>query len=210
MTDRCSRVAVFALAVLCFAAPAGAGVVSSALEGVEAVARSVARDIKRRNCWPEPFDAPDRYAVRSPFGVMVDNGWRRQNLLGDYHFVDQGGELTEAARIKIRWIVTEAPVQHRTIYVQAASNPQLTAARIDSVQQLTAQLGARVAGGPGRRNRAEVRGFHARPEAAGVRCGWRGVSVTDRQDANVTRGGAAARSPCILSRVSTCPGLSLE
>ena len=50
------------------------------------------------------------------------------------------GELTEAGRIKIRWILTEAPQHHRTIYVQKAADAEVTAARIDNVQQLAAQM----------------------------------------------------------------------
>lgn len=66
---------------------------------------SIPRDFKRRNCWPEPFDAADRYAVRSPFVTMVDNGWRRQNLLGDHHFDPKTNELNESGRLKVQWIV---------------------------------------------------------------------------------------------------------
>ena len=99
---------------------------------------SVGRDFKRRNCWPEPFVYPDRLAVREPFVVMVENGWRSQNMIGDQHFDAATGQLTEAGRLKIRWIINEAPPQHRTIYVYRAVDPQETAARVDSVQQFAA------------------------------------------------------------------------
>ena len=32
--------------------------------------------------WPWPYVCPDRIAVQEPFCIMVNNGWRRQNLLG--------------------------------------------------------------------------------------------------------------------------------
>jgi hypothetical protein len=140
MITRFVRLAVLAAAGLACVAPARAGWISSIVEGTREFGRSVARDTKRRNCWPEPFLRPDRYAVRAPLAIMVSNGWRRQNLLGEHHFVDQGGKLTEAGRIKIRWILTEAPLQHRTIYVHRASTPEVRAARIDNVQQLAAEL----------------------------------------------------------------------
>jgi len=98
------------------------------------------RDFKRNNCWPSPFMAPDRQAVRAPFVVMVHNGWRRQNILGEYHFSPDNGELTEAGKLKIQWILTQAPKQHRIIFVHQAQNAEETAARIDAVQQLAAQL----------------------------------------------------------------------
>jgi hypothetical protein len=140
MTDRFARIAVFSLVTLAFLTPAQGGLISSVVEGAKQFGVSVARDYKRRNCWPEPFAQPERYDVRSPFGIMVYNGWRQENLLGDYHFVDEGGELTEAARIKVRWILTQVPLQHRTIYVQTAINPDVTALRIDNVQQLASQI----------------------------------------------------------------------
>jgi hypothetical protein len=140
MLPRLIRFSVLACTMLACVGPARAGLISGIVEGTKAFCRSVARDTKRRNCWPEPFTRPDRYAVRSPFGVMVENGWRRQNLLGEHHFVAQGTELTEAGRMKVRWILTEAPAQHRTIYVQRAIKSDVTAARIDTVQQLAAEL----------------------------------------------------------------------
>jgi len=140
MMARFVQLAVLAAISLAWITPASAGWIGCVVDGTKAFCRSVARDTKRRNCWPEPFLRPDRHAVRAPLAVMVSNGWRRQNLLADHHFIDQGGKLTEAGRMKIRWILTEAPLQHRTIYVHRADDPQITAARIDNVQQLAAQL----------------------------------------------------------------------
>jgi uncharacterized membrane protein YgcG len=101
---------------------------------------SIAKDIKRRQCWPAPFVAEDRVAVRTPFSTMVANGWRRQNMLGDFHFEQGTGQLTEAGRLKVRWILTTGPEQHRLIYVHAADNDQETSARIVAVEQLASQI----------------------------------------------------------------------
>ena len=101
---------------------------------------SVARDTKRRCCWPKPFVCPDRYAARAPFALMVSKGWERQNMLGDHHFEAGSGQLTEAGRLKVRWIITEAPRQHREIYVHKAQNSHETAVRIDNVRRLTTEL----------------------------------------------------------------------
>jgi uncharacterized membrane protein YgcG len=94
---------------------------------------SVARDTKRRNCWPAPFVCPDRQAVRAPFAVMVNNGWRRQNMLGDSYFEPTTGQLTEAGKLKIRWIIFEAPEQHREIYVHIGQTNDETQARLATV-----------------------------------------------------------------------------
>lgn len=102
--------------------------------------KSIGRDFKRRNCWPEPFTCPDRQAVREPMAIMVARGWERQNMLHDQYFEDGRSVLTDAARRKIRWILTEAPSQHRVIYVRVADTPQETGARIEAVRGYVAQL----------------------------------------------------------------------
>jgi hypothetical protein len=101
---------------------------------------SVARDWRRNNCWPDPFLGPDRHAVRAPFVVMVKNGWRRQNLVGEHHFEEGTATLNQAGQLKVRWIMTEAPRQHRTIYVHRAGTDDDTAARIAAVEEFAAQF----------------------------------------------------------------------
>jgi hypothetical protein len=100
---------------------------------------SVARDTKRRNCWPAPFVCPDRQTVREPFAIMVNNGWRKQNMLGDFYFEPTTGQLTEAGKLKIRWIVFEAPEQHREIFVHIGQTNEETQARLAFV---TAEAGS--------------------------------------------------------------------
>ncbi len=104
------------------------------------VFNSIARDVKRRQCWPEPFTGPDRAVTRAPFMVQVANGWRRQNMLGEFHFERGTGQLTEAGRLKVRWILTAGPQQHRLIYVHTAEKDEETSIRIAAVQQLAAQI----------------------------------------------------------------------
>ena len=104
------------------------------------VANSIATDFCRRNCWPEPFIAPDRQAAREPFAVCVANGWELQNLLFDPYFEDNGVRLNEAAKLKIRWIMFEGPQQHRMIYVRRAVSPQETAARVTAVRNYAFQI----------------------------------------------------------------------
>jgi len=104
------------------------------------VASDIARDTKRRNCWPKPFVCPDRQATRAPFQVMVGHGWRQQNLIAFYHFSEGDGQLLQSGRNKIRWILREAPTPHQTIYVQRADDAQQTANRVDQVQQYAMEL----------------------------------------------------------------------
>ena len=100
----------------------------------------IARETKRRQCWPAPFVAPDRADVRSPFCTMVNNGWRRQNMLGEFYFKQGTGQLTEAGKNKVRWILTVCPEQHRLVYINIADTKEETLARRAAVEQLVAQI----------------------------------------------------------------------
>ncbi len=106
---------------------------SATADWLSCFCNSVARDTKRRNCWPAPFNCPDRQTVRAPFVIEVNNGWRRQNMLGDFHFEPTTGQLTEAGKLKIRWIVFECPEQHRGIFVHIGQTTEETEARLAAV-----------------------------------------------------------------------------
>ena len=94
----------------------------------------------RNVVWPEPFQTRDRLAVRAPFGVMIEKGWQLQNTLGDYHFDSETQQLTRAGELHLRWIVTQAPENRRTVFVLRGHNEAATSVRIDTVQQSVAQL----------------------------------------------------------------------
>jgi hypothetical protein len=136
MAARITRAVLFTLIALGLTGVLSAG----DPESPDTFFNSFYRDTKRRNCWPEPFNAPDRAAVRAPFATMVINGWRRQNLLGTPYFESATGKLNEAGALKVAWIVNEAPQQHRIVYVRVADTPEETAHRLAAVQQRVAQL----------------------------------------------------------------------
>jgi len=87
--------------------------------------------------WPLQFVHADRQAAAAPFQTMIAKGWQRQNTLGDYHF-DEANQLTEAGRLKIRWILTDPGLDRRQVFVHGTARPEGTAARISSVQQFLA------------------------------------------------------------------------
>ncbi len=97
---------------------------------------SVVTDFKRNNCWPEPFEGPDRAAVRAPFNIMVNNGWQLQNTVSEHHFDETTGKLTIAGQNKVFWILNHAPKSHRTVYVQMSRDPAVTAHRLETVNSL--------------------------------------------------------------------------
>ena len=93
----------------------------------------------RNQQWPRPFVQYDREATMAPFEIMVQNGWKQQTMLCNYHFEGATTRLTASGNTKLRWILERAPEQYRTIYVQETSNRRLTLARIDAVQQAAAR-----------------------------------------------------------------------
>jgi hypothetical protein len=101
--------------------------------------RNVARDTKRNNCWPQPFIKADREAVRMPFVLMVANGWKRQNTLGDQHFEAETGKLTSDGKLKIRRILLQGLPQHRALWVYRSARLTETAARVNAVNAFARQ-----------------------------------------------------------------------
>jgi uncharacterized membrane protein YgcG len=89
-------------------------------------------DWHRNNAWPEPFITADRVAQREPFCIMTDNGWKMQNTVGTYLF-DDNQQLNVAGELHVRWIVTQAPVHRRAVFVLKGDNAEATAARVASV-----------------------------------------------------------------------------
>jgi hypothetical protein len=101
---------------------------------------SMVQDYKRRNCWPEPFESHDRCAVEGMLASNIQRGWEVQNMISDYHFEPGTATLTEAGRLKVEWILTEAPAQRRMVFVHKTTTIQDTAARVAAVRQLAAQI----------------------------------------------------------------------
>jgi hypothetical protein len=94
----------------------------------------------RNAAWPWPYVCPDRVAVREPFRVMVDNGWRRQNLLGPHHFNPETNRLTTAGELRVHWIMTQAPAERRSIFIERAAQPEVTAERLAVVRAYASQV----------------------------------------------------------------------
>ena len=88
--------------------------------------------------WPRYYVPPARNAVNSAYAVMINNGWRRQCLLGDYHFEPGTNQLTNAGKLKAKWILTQAPQEQRTVYVQRGEDQSATASRIAAVHSWAA------------------------------------------------------------------------
>lgn len=101
---------------------------------------SVDVDWHRNNAWPHPFTDADKAATMAPFAIMVANGWQRENLLGEEYFDEDAKHLTLAGRNRIRTILTDSPPEHRVIFVQRDLSDEVTAKRLDVVQQAAAAM----------------------------------------------------------------------
>lgn len=102
--------------------------------------REIRAGYYKNKAWPWPDNCPDRMSVRAPFETMVQNGWRRNNLLGPHHFNAQKGCLTRAGELKVHWIVTQAPPQHRQMFVERSLDPTVTSQRIASAQDFAKKI----------------------------------------------------------------------
>lgn len=96
---------------------------------------------RQNRMWPWPYVCADRIAVREPFCMMVSNGWRRQNLLGAHHFDVTSHQLTSAGELRVRWIMTQAPAERRTIFIERDVDPTVTAERLATARAYVSQVG---------------------------------------------------------------------
>ena len=90
--------------------------------------------------WPWPYVCPDRIAVREPFCIMVNNGWRRQNLIGAHHFIPETNQLNAAGQLRVQWIMTQAPPDRRSIFVERSLDQNVNNQRIAAVQEYSTQV----------------------------------------------------------------------
>jgi hypothetical protein len=97
-------------------------------------------DTCRNNAWPAPFTCIDQQAVRSPLATMTDKGWSLQNTIPDQLFDPETQELTRAGALKIQWILTQMPVQRRSVFVMRGRTAQETEARLRSVEAVVVDV----------------------------------------------------------------------
>jgi len=119
------------LATIVFAAPAQAG--WNDFWG------SVKQDWHRNTAWPQPWQAHEREAVRSPFRTMVNKGHQVENTLGEPYFDSNSQALNRAGEIRLRYLLS-LPVQRRVVFVLVGPTRDITATRVDSVQQAIAVM----------------------------------------------------------------------
>jgi hypothetical protein len=99
-------------------------------------------------------------------------------LLGNFHFDPNTGELSEAGRLKVEWILTQSSPNRRTIFIERSIDSEKNTERQESVQQFASDLSS---------GAVDVRETYVRDH------GHRAASV----DAVFTGFGAAQRPPVL-------------
>lgn len=102
--------------------------------------QSVHRDFHRNNAWPEPFQSADRAVTREYFCIQVNNGWKMQNTVGTFLFNPETQELNRAGELQVKWIVTQAPIHRRAVFVLVGDTAEDTQKRVLSVQHYISRI----------------------------------------------------------------------
>jgi len=96
-------------------------------------------DFNRNTAWPEPFLTMDKAAVRTPWCIQTDNGWKMQNTIGTFFFDRDTQRINEAGDLHVKWVLTQAPIHRRAVFVMKADTAEATNARVQSVQAAVAK-----------------------------------------------------------------------
>ncbi len=96
-------------------------------------------DFNRNTAWPEPFLTADKMAVRTPWCIQTDNGWKMQNTIGTFFFDRDTQRINEAGDLHVKWVITQAPIHRRAVFVLKGNTAEETNARVQSVQASVAK-----------------------------------------------------------------------
>jgi len=117
----------------------GSGAYGDGTGGWHQFWQRVHTDFYRNNSWPEPFLTADKIAVRTPYCIQTDNGWKMQNTVGTFLFDGETQRVNQAGELHVKWILTQAPVNRRAVFVLKGDTAEATNARVQSVQAAIAK-----------------------------------------------------------------------
>jgi hypothetical protein len=89
--------------------------------------------------WPFPYNCQDRAYIHEISQRQVLNGWTTETTLLDYHFNDKN-ELNNAGRMQLKWILQNAPPEHRAAWVQTADTSDISQQRLANVQLAATEM----------------------------------------------------------------------
>lgn len=84
--------------------------------------------------WPYPYICEDRSYVRNLQQTQINNGWINETTLYSYYFNEETNELTDSGKHHLRWILENAPPEHRMVWVQTAPTKEITQAQLAVVR----------------------------------------------------------------------------
>lgn len=90
--------------------------------------------------WPHPYVCEDRAYLQTVIDQQASGGWASATTLREYHFDPETHALNSVGRDHLRWIISGAPIQHRTVYVSQSTSPDQDALRQASVQQVVQEF----------------------------------------------------------------------
>src|SRR5262245_9324022 len=70
-------------------------------------------DWHRNNAWPEPFLSADKMAVRAPYCIQIDNGWKMQNTIGSFLFDRESQRINKDGDLLVKWIISQGHANSR-------------------------------------------------------------------------------------------------
>lgn len=84
--------------------------------------------------WPHPYVCQDRAFITTVSHLQTVNGWTEETTLYGYHFEDNSTEITHSGRLQLRWILENAPLEYRVVYVQNGDDTAISQNRLNSVR----------------------------------------------------------------------------
>ena len=90
--------------------------------------------------WPHPYICQDRSYVRTVSHLQTVNGWMEETTLWGYHFEEEIPEVTDSGRLKLRWILENAPPEFQTVHVQNGPTHAISQARMEIVRRTLIEM----------------------------------------------------------------------
>ena len=94
----------------------------------------------RIRCGRGPTSAPTGSPSASRFASWSTTVGAVQNLLGAHHFIPETNQLNAAGQLRVQWIMTQAPPDRRSIFVERSLDPNVNTQRMAAVREYATQV----------------------------------------------------------------------
>jgi hypothetical protein len=90
--------------------------------------------------WPQPYVCEDRAYVNDLIAQQSLTGWANATTLHDMHFDPETHRLNSSGESHLNWILNQAPVQYRAVFVAQTNSPQVSQVRVEQVRHYAEQV----------------------------------------------------------------------